>query len=117
MSDILDDLRSYARRLHTAKASPADVDHGTVFVPGSACGFTNIWSASYDEAAEIRSARTGWLLPHRRRFVVVSDLSFAISTRWSCREARPWVRSGQVSRRKPDARISQPITRSASPWS
>lgn len=47
-------------------------DFGTLLYPDSCFGFSNVWCADYDEAAEIRATRDDYLLGYRRQFVVVS---------------------------------------------
>ncbi len=117
---ILEDLRSYARRLHlalragehdllafinrgarravalddvqrrhvlaavarhlgfrgwshlTAVLAGTESDHGRLWVPSGAAGFTNIWCASYEEASTLRASTDGWLVPWQTQFVVVS---------------------------------------------
>ncbi|MCB9671685.1 MAG: hypothetical protein H6736_09500 [Alphaproteobacteria bacterium] len=56
----------------TAVAALDEDDHGELYVPRKAGGFTNVWSATWEEAADIRAANDGWLLPWRRQFVVVT---------------------------------------------
>ena len=49
----------------------SDLDYGTVMYRDSGGSFWNIWSASYDEAQQIRSEHGGFLLAYRRQFMVV----------------------------------------------
>ena len=71
-------LAAVARRLGfrgwshlTAVFAGTEADHGTLLCPPSSFGTTNIWSASYDEAAQIRAQNNAYLLTYKRQFVVV----------------------------------------------
>ena len=71
-------LAAVARRLGfrgwshlTAVLDGRDDDHGRLFVPPLAGGFTNVWTVDHDEATAIRAANDGYLLPWQRQFVVV----------------------------------------------
>jgi len=46
-------------------------DFGTLLYPSSCYGHTNIWSANYDEARDIRAEHGGYLLAYRRQFLIV----------------------------------------------
>jgi hypothetical protein len=45
-------------------------DVGTLLYPSSACAFSNVWSAQYEEAAAIRREHGGYLLPYKRQFFI-----------------------------------------------
>lgn len=55
----------------TAVLDGRDPDHGRLFVPPMAGGFTNIWTVDHAEAVAIRQANAGYVLPWQRQFVVV----------------------------------------------
>jgi hypothetical protein len=46
-------------------------DFGTILYPHTCYGHYNIWSASYDEAREIRAQHGGYLLAYKRQFLIV----------------------------------------------
>jgi hypothetical protein len=46
-------------------------DFGTLLYPEGCVGHCNIWSASYDEAREIRAAHGGYLLAYKRQYFIV----------------------------------------------
>jgi hypothetical protein len=46
-------------------------DFGTLLYPTTCHGYYNIWSASYDDAHEIRAAHGGYLLAYKRQFLIV----------------------------------------------
>ena len=60
----------HARAVLTAREQ---TDFGTLLYPQSCGGHYNIWSASYNEAREIRAAHGGYLLAYKRQFLIVED--------------------------------------------
>ncbi len=48
-------------------------DYGKMLYPRGCGGHTNIWSASYEEARDIRAEHGGFLLAYQRQFIVVED--------------------------------------------
>jgi hypothetical protein len=46
-------------------------DFGTLLCPDRCCAHLNLWFRRYDEAAAVRQRRNGYLLAHRRHYVVV----------------------------------------------
>jgi hypothetical protein len=48
-------------------------DYGTLLYPSSCSGHSNIWSAHYQEACEIRAAHGGYLLAYKNQFVIVDE--------------------------------------------
>ncbi|MCH9650128.1 MAG: hypothetical protein K0U98_17965 [Deltaproteobacteria bacterium] len=48
-------------------------DFGTLLYPKGAFAHSNIWSASYGEAARIREETGGYLLVYRRQFFIVDQ--------------------------------------------
>ncbi len=51
---------------------PTD-DYGKLLYPRGCAAHTNIWSASYEEARDIREQHGGFLLAYQRQFIVVED--------------------------------------------
>jgi hypothetical protein len=68
-------FQTWAHALAVLAGDENQADFGTLLYPTSCHGHYNIWSASYDEAREIRAANSGYLLAYRRQFLVV-DASF-----------------------------------------
>lgn len=68
-------------------------DLGTLMFRESGGAFWNVWSAHYDEAAEIREAHGGYLLPYRRHFQIAD----AHYVRWIGVDpnAEDWTRCGR----------------------
>jgi hypothetical protein len=79
-------------------------DFGTLLYPSSCSGHYNIWSASYDEAKEIRAAHGGFLLVYRHQFLVVDEAyidSMGLDPAdpdWA-RIGRDWARPGDLAAR------------------
>lgn len=105
-------LAAVARRLGFrswthAKDVLSDVeqrDFGTLLYPQSCGGHYNIWSASYDEAKDIRAAHGGYLLVYRHQFLIVDGAyvdSMGLDPTdpdWE-RIARDWARPGDFAAR------------------
>jgi hypothetical protein len=79
-------------------------DFGTLLYTRECHGHTNIWSAHYEEAREIREAHGGYLLAYRRQFFIV-DRHFIESIAldpedpdWE-RIGRDWPRARDLSAR------------------
>ena len=54
-----------------ALAAEEEADYGKLLYPKNADAYWNIWSASHDEASEIRREHGGWLLAYQRHFFIV----------------------------------------------
>jgi hypothetical protein len=52
-------------------------DFGTLLCPDRCSKHLNLWFRSYDEAATVRQRRNGYLLAHRKHFVVVDRFYIA----------------------------------------
>jgi len=72
---------------------PETEDFGTLLYPPGCSAHWNIWSASYDEARQIRSEHGGYLLPYKHQFVIV-DRDF-IDTLGLDPEDDDWTRIGR----------------------
>lgn len=83
---------------------PSD-DMGTLLSPAGASAYWNIWSASYDEARQIREEHGGYLLAYKRHFFIVDRHYIEMlgldpeDPRWQ-RMARDWARPGDVGARR-----------------
>ena len=79
-------------------------DFGSLLYPDGASAHWNIWSASYDEARQIRSDHGGFLLAYRHQFLIV-DAHF-IDTLGLSPEDPDWtaIERDWVRPRDPDAR-------------
>jgi hypothetical protein len=90
-------------------------DFGTLLYPSSCSGHYNIWSASYDEARDIRAAHGGYLLVYRHQFLVVDGAyidSMGLDPDdpdWD-RIGRDWARPGDFAAR---ARLSRKLIHNA----
>jgi len=80
-------------------------DFGTLLNPATCSGHWNIWSASYDEAREIRAAHGGYLLSYRRQFLIVDHYYIesmgldADDPDWA-RIERDWARPADLAARE-----------------
>lgn len=92
-----------------------DEDYGTTLYPSRCYGHTNIWSADYGEAQQIRAQHGGYLLAYRRQFLVV-DAGFIDSLGLDPRDpdwdamGRDWVRPADRSAR---ARLYEKLVHNA----
>ena len=83
---------------------PAASNFGSLLYPPSCSGHWNIWSASYDEAQQIRTQHGGYLLPYRAQFVIVDryfidDLGLdADACEWAAM-GRDWARPADLAAR------------------
>lgn len=68
-------------------------DFGTLLNPPGASAHWNIWSASYDEAREIRREHGGYLLAYKRHFFIVDR--YYIETLGLDPEDEDWERIGR----------------------
>lgn len=62
-------FRSWLHAVEVFEGNPDD--YGTLLYPSSCSGHSNIWSAHYAEAHEIRAAHGGYLLAYRKQFLIV----------------------------------------------
>lgn len=79
-------------------------DYGALLYPANCSGHCNIWSASYQEASEIRAAHGGYLLAYKHQFLIV-DGHYVESmgldphdTDWE-RIGRDWIRPKDLAAR------------------
>jgi hypothetical protein len=83
---------------------PSD-DMGTLLSPPGAAAHWNIWSASYDEARQIREEHGGYLLAYKRHFFIVDRHYVEMlgldpeDPRWE-RMARDWARPRDATARR-----------------
>jgi hypothetical protein len=96
----------HARAVLTSCEHPQQPqDFGTLLYPGTCAGHYNIWSASYEEAREIRAAHGGYLLAYKRQFLIVEDGyidSMGLDPAdpdWE-RMGRDWVQPGDIAARE-----------------
>jgi len=62
---------SWTQAKNVISGEGGDGDFGTALCPPRCAIHTNLWYRDYDEAAQIRAQKNGYLLGFRRQFVVV----------------------------------------------